>query len=559
MRSAPASPGSLDVKAHWLWAVCRTLEFGVWCVILFSLFAFGGVHPWAYRPVWLACACLGGLLLARSRLVLSFRRSTDRRWLCLDVTEAVQLVDEQPRSREHSWTFDLQREPIPSTPLVLPWVIFLVWVGLQLAPLPEGVLSLLSPGRQTLLGLPARGATAVTVSVDDSLRGATFLLAALLQHLASVAVFAHRSAIRRFRTGLVWLGGALAFLALVQAGTGTRRIYGFFTPLEWRGAVIFGPFVSHNHFGGYMLMLAPFCLGGLWKAVDVLRASVKAAAFPRTKGRRLLGREGTQVLYAGLPAVAAVAAIVASLSRGSLVAFFGAMGIAAIVLRRRAWTLLLLAAASLVLVLGWYGTDRATVRFRKASLEGRGRVIAWKDSLARMRGLWLTGTGFNTYGVALSRVPPFELPAGSTPWPAELTQSMRSNPRIGYRAPEELEGISWIREAHNDYLQLLVETGVVGALLGLWALLVVISLGRGDPWILAALSGVLLHVFVDFDLQIPAIPLLLVSLVALGSASPRPTMSTPSGGPVSTAAGLGSRERSAQVGDTPSDDGDHAA
>ena len=87
--------------------------------------------------------------------------------------------------------------------------------------------------------------------------------------------------------------------------------------------------------------------------------------------------------------------------------------------------------------------------------------------------------------------------------------------RLGYRAPGDLPGLAWYREAHSDWVQLLVETGIPGLLVGLWAALAALAAARRDPWLFAALAGVLMHVFVDFDLQIPAIPALFVVLAAL--------------------------------------------
>ena len=87
---------------------------------------------------------------------------------------------------------------------------------------------------------------------------------------------------------------------------------------------------------------------------------------------------------------------------------------------------------------------------------------------------------------------------------------------MGYRAPGDLPGLAWYREAHSDYVQLLVETGVPGLLIGLWAGLAALAAARRDPWLFAALAGVLMHAFVDFDLQIPAIPALFVVLAAGG-------------------------------------------
>ncbi len=92
---------------------------------------------------------------------------------------------------------------------------------------------------------------------------------------------------------------------------------------------------------------------------------------------------------------------------------------------------------------------------------------------------------------------------------------MLSGAPVGYRAPGDLPGLAWYREAHSDYVQLLVETGVPGLLVGLWAALAALAASRRDPWLFAALAGLLMHVFVDFDLQIPAIAALFVVLAAM--------------------------------------------
>jgi O-antigen ligase len=75
----------------------------------------------------------------------------------------------------------------------------------------------------------------------------------------------------------------------------------------------------------------------------------------------------------------------------------------------------------------------------------------------------------------------------------------------------------FVNQAHNDWLQLLVETGIVGMLLTIWFLFLVYRRGfkNARRWYrepraalnlaaLAAITGLLVHSFSDFNLHIPA-------------------------------------------------------
>src|SRR5262249_31850645 len=100
-------------------------------------------------------------------------------------------------------------------------------------------------------------------------------------------------------------------------------------------------------------------------------------------------------------------------------------------------------------------------------------------------------------------------------------------PRAGFVSPAEIPWLTWYREAHNDYLQALVENGVPGLLLALAAGFALLRPASPDPRLFAALAGGALRLLVEFDLQIPAIAVLFATLAALpererGAAHGRP-------------------------------------
>jgi O-antigen ligase len=150
-------------------------------------------------------------------------------------------------------------------------------------------------------------------------------------------------------------------------------------------------------------------------------------------------------------------------------------------------------------ILSWYANT--------GTLEWRFRL--WADSLAPLRDFWLTGSGLNTYGTVMLVYP---------------RTDMSVHPR----------------QAHNDYLQLAIEGGL---LVGIPALLLAIATGREivrrlqqpqDPvtwWIrigaVAAICGMVVQELSEFSLQIPGVALLFATCVAIAIHEPAPAIPRP--------------------------------
>jgi len=490
--------------ATWVWLLSRLLEAALLVAVVGSLAALGAVHPWAYVPLWILAGVCALLALLRSLLVLRMRRHFGPVRVLVDAAGGTVRAEMRPPVVGER-QLDLGIALRPRVPLLLPGVAMLVWAGLQLAPLP--------PTWKPW-----------TVSPTETARGLAFVAAMLSLHAAAAVAFLERSARERFRRCVAIAGFVAAIVGLLQLASGTSRIYGLIEPVE-HGAV-FGPFVNRNHFAGYMLIVTPLCLAILARDWRTWRHGLGEGSGFRRFLISLSSPAGTRLLITALPALAAASALVATTSRGALCAFVIGLALAGLQARRRravpAWAFGL---AFTAMGAAWFGIERLETRFGQLAANAPGRTRVWADSLERLSGRWLTGSGLNTFATAFSRVAPFVLPEGASPWPeAFLAEVVASRGRPGVRALAEEKGVRWYREAHSDYLQLLLETGIPGLLLGLWAAVAALRAARRDPWLLAAVAGVLLHALVEFDFQIPAIPVLFAAVVALaGAAATRPT------------------------------------
>lgn len=472
-------------RAQALRLVGRALEALVLLIVVGAALAFGSVHPFAYRPLWAACALGAALVLAQAGLARALRAYLGRRTFAFAPNGRSLRSDPE---RAGGWSYDLDRPLLPRGPLVWPGLVFLAWSALQLVP------------------WPGRGPVSVAPVATE--RGLAFVAALLALHLAASSALAQPGARRRLRTALAWFAFVLALAALAQLSTGTRAIYGVFTPLE--GGTPAGPFVNRNHLAGYLLLLAPMALGYLARALWTWRERVGT----RGGTHRLLTLntpEGVALVYACLPALAAISALLATTSRGAILAFVVALAVALPAGRRGGRAALVgMVVAFVAMGLSWFGLERLGDRFAAVRDNAPGRTRVWSDALAHMPGRWLTGAGLNAFEAHLSRVPAWRLPEHATPWPDAVRPAFESGARVGVR----FQGSDWYREAHNDYVQVLVETGLPGLLIALWGAAAALRRVAFSRWVMAALLAMLLHALVEFDFQIPALPALFVVLAA---------------------------------------------
>jgi O-antigen ligase len=318
--------------------------------------------------------------------------------------------------------------------------------------------------------------------------------------------------LRTLAPGIVALGVLLSMIGIVQKALWTGKVYGFWEPIN-KGVVAFGPFINRNHFAGWMLMALPVAVG--YFASQVARGMVGVKPGWRNRIVWFSTPDASRAVLTGSAILVMGLALTLTLSRSGIACFLLAMVLSAFnVLRGQAGTARgRLLGTYLVLVfvaaVAWVGIDAIGARFAEADWALGGRAGAWGDAWRIHRMFPWFGTGLNTYGSATLLLQEFQK-----------------------------ETAHYI-EAHNDYLQLLVEGGWLVAvpalvLVGLfvWEVRRRFREARDDRtgyWLrLGAVTGLVaiaLQEVVEFSLQMPGNAALftLLAAIAIRRASVKPS------------------------------------
>lgn len=283
-------------------------------------------------------------------------------------------------------------------------------------------------------------------------------------------------------------GAAMASFALVQGISSNGKLY--WIRLPRLGGWIYGPYVNHNHYAGLMEMLIP---------IPLVLSLTRLAS---TKTRNA----------AAAAAAIMVGTIFLSGSRGGMLAIVAELVILAVLLLKQKRGLrtaigLGVFLVIVVVLLIWVGGSDLSRRLSPASpshsdLSTDVRKYINRDGFRMFLKKPVLGWGLGTFPVVY---PQF--------------RSFYTN--------------FFVNEAHNDYLQLLVEMGVLGFATMIWFLVTLYSRaikkignwsgeisGAATLACLLGLSGILVHSAVDFNLQIPANAALFYVLCTIAASDP---------------------------------------
>ncbi len=335
----------------------------------------------------------------------------------------------------------------------------------------------------------------LSMEVEATRLSVTLLFCLVILFLVAANFFTGRERLQKLAYFLVIYGAAMALFALIQHFTSNGKIY-WISSVEASSSPS-GPFLNRNHFAGYMNMLIPVAVG-----------LIVTGAYP---GLRLL---------LGFAAALMGVASVLSLSRGGMTSLFAAL-MFLVAMSGKLWPhrqaqigvrLVRIGAvvAILVAIIGgviWVGAEPVITRITNTITAPEGQQ---PDTLYRSRG-WLWQ---GTWAVFVAH------PIAGVGYGAYQT---------AYHLYDPGNGLYMVDFAHNDYLQVLADCGIIGGALAVWFMVSLFRLiNRGlqvRDRLLAGLAlgggggifAILVHSLFDFNLQVPSNALLFLCETAIVS------------------------------------------
>lgn len=412
-----------------------------------------------------------------------------------------------------SWTWPLALPQRSGSAWTKPGLaVFFAWSLLLCFPLPPSALTFLTPVRAEILlkswELSGQGPSWQSISYlpRNGFGWWVFLLSLLLFYRAMRRLCDDRKTLKYIVFVMIAVGIGEAIYGLVQALVPSMGVLWVDYVHAYMGSAR-GTFINRNNFAGLIEMIWPLALG------IALSMAGRINSIKMILNHDRLNRQALVFLLI----IVLLLALIFSRSRaGILSGVFGFLVffiMARPEMRKRSKQIRMMIAGAVVL-LGFYtltiGVGSVTERFMDIASGGISRISIWGDSLPIIKDHPL-GIGLRNYENVMG------------------IYNQRG-------APDKT-----IVYAHNDYLQLLIETGWVGfvSLVGVGLVFVIRNANRirhldyrADPMgfylAVGAFSGIVsigVHSLVDFNLQIPANCVYFVVLMAILSACTTPEKS----------------------------------
>jgi O-antigen ligase len=312
----------------------------------------------------------------------------------------------------------------------------LVAVAAQLIPLHASLRDSLSPhgtAVDRIVGFDVdagiRPAHPLTLDVESTAWALALGAAYIGVFWCARAVFS-RGGVRTTVRGVAVLGAALTALVAVQRATSPRLLYWTWQPIS-DGASPYGPFVNRNALASWLAMAVPLVIG-----YALARQQSRSAR----DGRAIPGVAIDSLqLWLAAAAILMTGGLLASTSRAGILG--GGVGLLTMIVLSRqrlkggsgvAWMFAGLVAL-VVLASAYANLGTLALRLQETTEQGPwGRPAIWRDTWRMVSDFWLTGVGAGAFQRAM----------------------------LAYQQGSRL---FFFNQAHNEYLQVLAEGGLIVA------------------------------------------------------------------------------------------------
>ncbi len=453
----------------------RLVFIGILVILVFSPLAFGSVHVWAYSLIELAIFAL------------------------LAVYMMNRVISNTP-------TLEWVRTSFNGI-----LILFLLWTGMQMVPLPASWISDIAPktflDKTWLFDAPK-------ISLAYSFHTASKEWIKLASYLGMFFLVLNTVKSRHRLNILIYVliltGFFEALYAIAQTFSETPKIW-WWTSRVGNAKFASGTFIGSNHFAFYLEMILPLCLGfmiaqhrhskrllpglrGFTSAVQ----TVVAILSPESSYPKKI------VLF--LISVVIGTALLLSASRGGILSMSAAMFFMALLFYRRKeeyrkYAKMALGLCLIAMIYGFYIGIAPTIgKFKRFEQGLEGRLSISESLIPMLRDYPIFGVGWGNFRHV---------------YPRYVVENYDDVVSSGY--------------AHNDWMEAATETGVIGVSLLLSAFLIyllrminlwnkrhdlhAIGIGAG---VLTGLISVAIHSFSDFSMHIPANPLTLAAVLGAG-------------------------------------------
>ena len=367
--------------------------------------------------------------------------------------------------------------------VILIWVVFLVLASLQIIPLPEFIINLLSPNANL-----SPDAQRLYLSTDIGQSKVSLLKSYTYfgLFLCSLILIDNEKRVKKVLTLMVIVGSLQGLYGILEILLGTHFSLIFNIPVAESAT---GSFVYKNHFANFIMLCLSAGIGLIIAGLNT-NQSMSRRDWSRAIVSSLLGNKALIRICLAIMVIA----LVMSRSRMGNTAFFAALTLVSIYAlfadknRSRGLSILVgsMLIIDLLIVSSWFGLDKVQDRLIQTSLvqEARDEVVI--DASVIVADFPLMGSGGGSF---YSVFPSYK----------------------------KADVYAFYDQAHNDYLQMLIEYGVLSflclvaiVLLCFFAAIAVIKkrksvMYKGAAFAsLMAIMGMLIHMTVDFPLQAPA-------------------------------------------------------